>query len=224
MNAVDIAQLIDKMRIVERKMGVVYTLFKSSVYAVTQQMREQEEELEQEQEQERVQEQEAEQQHEEFRNSLQYNQDQSRRRSIQSQGQGQSQSEDEQEEKEQYQQYSEQGYQQQQQQQLQNRRLTQPQSYNQSRRSLYPSSEESHNTVNNALRSSQSRNSVVTPSTRSQSVLRVSNANAAREEFQSGMNNNRSVLSVSRGYGSSRWSQGAMVRDSDNQTNRPRYY
>ncbi|KAG0306064.1 hypothetical protein BGZ98_003012, partial [Dissophora globulifera] len=28
MNAVDISQLIDKIRIVERKMGLVYTLFK----------------------------------------------------------------------------------------------------------------------------------------------------------------------------------------------------
>ncbi|KAG0373712.1 hypothetical protein BGX24_011335 [Mortierella sp. AD032] len=30
MNAVDIAQLIDKIRVVERKMSLVYTLFKTS--------------------------------------------------------------------------------------------------------------------------------------------------------------------------------------------------
>ncbi|KAG0200163.1 hypothetical protein BGX28_006694, partial [Mortierella sp. GBA30] len=51
MNAVDVAQLIDKIRTVERKMGLVYTLFKSSVYSVSKQNQDQEEEEEQEQEQ-----------------------------------------------------------------------------------------------------------------------------------------------------------------------------
>ncbi|KAK3818487.1 MAG: hypothetical protein J3Q66DRAFT_368587 [Benniella sp.] len=46
MNAVDIAQLIDKIRLVERKMGLVYTLFKASVYSVTMQSQEDEAEEE----------------------------------------------------------------------------------------------------------------------------------------------------------------------------------
>ncbi|KAG0004870.1 hypothetical protein BGZ80_003273 [Entomortierella chlamydospora] len=187
MNAVDIAQLIDKMRIVERKMGLVYTLFKSSVYAVTQQMQEQEQEEEEEEEEQQEQEMAEQQQQEQF-NSLQYHQDQNRR-SLQ--GQGESQTEQDE-------------------QQHQQSRLSQHQSY-----------ELNNNINNNALRSSQSRST--TPSTRAQTVLRVSNANAAREEFQSGMSNGKSVLSLSRGYGSSRWNQGA-IRDSDSQTNRPRYY
>ncbi|KAG0242056.1 DASH complex subunit Dad3-domain-containing protein [Mortierella sp. GBAus27b] len=60
MNAIDIAQLIDKIRLVERKMGLVYTLFRSSVYYVTQQSQEDEEEEQDEQAQEQEQEQEQE--------------------------------------------------------------------------------------------------------------------------------------------------------------------
>ncbi|KAF9381702.1 hypothetical protein BGX21_002037 [Mortierella sp. AD011] len=186
MNAVDIAQLIDKMRVVERKMGLVYTLFKSSVYAVTQQMQEQEQEEEEGEEEQQEQEMAGQQQQEQF-SSLQYHQDQIHR-SLQGQGENQT------EQDEQHQQH----------------RLSQQHTY-----------ELNNNIDNNALRSSQSRST--TPSTRAQTVLRVSNANAARGDFQSEMSNAKSALSLSRGYGSSRWSQGA-IRDSDSQTNRPRYY
>ncbi|KAG0236788.1 hypothetical protein BGW42_002656 [Actinomortierella wolfii] len=36
-NSLDVVQLIDKIRVVERKMGLVYTLFRSSVYSVLEQ-------------------------------------------------------------------------------------------------------------------------------------------------------------------------------------------
>ncbi|KAF9980381.1 hypothetical protein BGZ65_005175, partial [Modicella reniformis] len=54
MNAIDIAQLIDRIRIVERKMGLVYTLFKSSVYSVAMQQQNQDEMEEIGQEQEAI--------------------------------------------------------------------------------------------------------------------------------------------------------------------------
>ncbi|KAF9314443.1 hypothetical protein BG003_004168 [Podila horticola] len=51
MNSVDVAQLINTIRLVERKMGFVYTSFKSSVYSVVNQEQEQEQ---QNQSQERI--------------------------------------------------------------------------------------------------------------------------------------------------------------------------
>ncbi|KAF9574060.1 hypothetical protein EC968_007452 [Mortierella alpina] len=117
MNAVDVAQLIDKIRTVERKMGLVYTLFKSSVYSVSKQNQDQEEEevdpnqsIAQEQEE---QEHDSELQH----NNMQYNN-----------AQGYHVQE--------HQEYPEQGYPHQQQ------RSSQPyQEYPQQRSSIYPSSE-----------------------------------------------------------------------------------
>ncbi|KAI1307329.1 hypothetical protein EDD11_004515 [Mortierella claussenii] len=233
MNAVDIAQLIDKMRIVERKMGLVYTLFKSSVYAVTVQ------EQEQEQEQELAQEL---QEQDQLRSSLQYHQDQDRRQSM-----DQSYSQ---------QQYQDEGNQQQQRWQPQqlSYQQTSSQLVSPNRRSRYSSNEGIGNSNNtSALRTSQTRNSSASALASRPTILRVSNANAAREEFQaqqaqaqvpthslersasgtqyntSGSNNNsgsnaKSVLSVSRGYTSSRWSQGP-IRDlnSNGYTNRPRF-
>ncbi|KAF9437082.1 hypothetical protein BGZ76_002048 [Entomortierella beljakovae] len=230
MNAVDIAQLIDKMRIVERKMGLVYTLFKSSIYSVGQQLNGQDEGEEEEEEQGEQGEQNQNQQQESSQGEEQYQEEQGRR-SLQSQSQSQSEQEGP-EGNERFQLYSEQGRQ-----LRQPRRLSAYNPSSQFRRSIYNSGElnstnnnngdninSDYSNNNNPLRSSQSRTATTPSLNRSQSVLRVSNANAARDEFQSRLSNGRSALSVSRGYGSSRWSMGgAGGRDNDSQTNRPRY-
>ncbi|KAG0371134.1 DASH complex subunit Dad3-domain-containing protein [Gamsiella multidivaricata] len=192
MNAVDIAQLIDKIRIVERKMGLVYTLFKSSVYTVTVQH--------QEQEQAQDQLEEYEQEQEQINNNVEYHQERDQYH-LQDQAHGQGQQQQQQQES--YQEY--QGQQQEQQ-------LPQSHTYrlsSQSRRtSLYNTSD-----GGNERRSSQYRNT-------SRPSLRTSNA---REEYQA-TTGYRSILSLSRGDTSSRWSQALAGRDPDNYTNRPRYH
>ncbi|KAF8939007.1 hypothetical protein BGZ58_010928 [Dissophora ornata] len=184
MNAVDIAQLIDKIRIVERKMGLVYTLFKGAD-------QEQEQAEEQEQDQSRI-----------HNNNVQYRQAEQDQH-LQDQEQGQSRSQGQGQEP--YQSYPEQ--------ENQNPQLTQQQQQQQPYGS-YDSSSQSQS-QSQSRRSSlytdvgslQRRRSSSRPS------LRSSNA---REEYQAATGN-KSILSLSRGYGSSRWSQALA------DTNRPRY-
>ncbi|KAG0263252.1 hypothetical protein BG011_009087 [Mortierella polycephala] len=80
MNAVDINQVIAKIRLVERKMGVVYTIFRSSVYSVTKQTQDQDQdhgyEQGEEQEQGQLVGQDREHEQERARNSMQYSREQ----------------------------------------------------------------------------------------------------------------------------------------------------
>ncbi|CAO3564161.1 unnamed protein product [Mortierella alpina] len=189
MNAVDVAQLIDKIRTVERKMGLVYTLFKSSVYSVSKQNQDQDED-EVDQNQQMAQEQDEQEQEQERgiesqHNNLQYSLGQQNAQAFHGQ---------------EHQEYQEQGYQHQQQ------RSSQPyQEYGQQRSSVYPS----YSGTNR--------------------LPQVQNL-ASREEYQvpsggagAGAGGDRALLSLSRGYGGTRWTQ-AGRRDTESHTNRPRFY
>ncbi|KAF9292427.1 hypothetical protein BGZ68_006373 [Mortierella alpina] len=183
MNAVDVAQLIDKIRTVERKMGLVYTLFKNQ----------DQEEEDVDQNQQMVQEQEEQEQESEPHNNMQYNLGQQNAQGYRGQEQ---------------QEYHDQGYQQQQ-------RSSQPyQEYAQQRSSGYPSYETNNNKQGSFYtgvnRPSQGQSS------------------AAREEYQTsagggGGGGDRALLSLSRGYSGTRWTQ-AGRRDTEGHTNRPRFY
>ncbi|KAF9943045.1 hypothetical protein BGZ67_007690 [Mortierella alpina] len=197
MNAVDVAQLIDKIRTVERKMGLVYTLFKSSVYSVSKQNQDQEED-EADQNQQAAQDQEEQEQEQESEpqynsNNMQYNLGQQNAQGYQGQ---------------EHQEYHEQGYQHQQQ------RSSQPyQEYAQQRSSIYPSHETSANKQGSYYsginRQPQSQGS------------------AAREEYPASTGGagggDRALLSLSRGYSGTRWTHTGR-RDTESHTNRPRFY
>ncbi|KAF9962276.1 hypothetical protein BGZ72_008411 [Mortierella alpina] len=194
MNAVDVAQLIDKIRTVERKMGLVYTLFKSSVYSVSKQNQEQEED-EAEQNQQVSQEQDEQEQEQESRHTnMQYNHGQQSSQGFQAQ---------------EHQEYHEQGYQPQQQ------RSSQPYpDYAQQRSSIYPSYEPNTNQQGSFF-------SGVNRPPQGQSAAAREEYQASTGAGGGG--GDRALLSLSRGYSGTRWTHTGR-RDTESHTNRPRFY
>ncbi|KAG9063897.1 hypothetical protein KI688_004011 [Linnemannia hyalina] len=223
MNAVDIAQLIDKIRVVERKMSLVYTLFKQSVYSITMQNAQHDQDLHNFQSQDpdtklNTEIDEQQQQYQNITPQLQQSQSQDHRRYSQEQQQYQPQS------------------------QQSDYDSSPPQSQTQQplRSSLRTSNNENGNNSNqqptSILRNSTYRPTTgTTTATTGTGTSRMSNA---REEYQAATGN-KSILALSRGQeGRSRWGNhygyhsgsagggggGSGGFDSENHTNRPRYH
>ncbi|KAF9184851.1 hypothetical protein BGZ51_003116 [Haplosporangium sp. Z 767] len=211
MNAVDINQVIAKIRLVERKMGVVYTIFRSSVYSVTKQTQDQDQDQDhgyeqgQGQGQEQLVEQDPGHEQERARNSMQYSREQD------SLAQSQQQEDHYYHHGRQQQHNQEQYYHDQHDQELQ-----QPQHERAAQTYELPSQRTSFYASNDG--SNMPRSSRFSNATRLSG--RTSNT---QEEYQS-TSGETPIFSASRGYssGGSRWTQGRL--DTDMLTNRPRYH
>ncbi|KAF9540555.1 hypothetical protein EC957_003993 [Mortierella hygrophila] len=219
MNAVDIAQLIDKIRVVERKMSLVYTLFKQSVYSITMQNAQHDQDLHSSQSQDpdtKPSTEVDEQQYQNITPQSQQSQSQDHRRYSQEQQQYQTQSQ-------------------------QSDYDSPPQSQTQQplRSSLRTSNNEN---ISNQQPTSILRNSTYRPATGTTTATTgtgTSRMSNAREEYQAATGN-KSILALSRGQeGRSRWGNhygyhsgsgggggggGSGGFDSENHTNRPRYH
>ncbi|KAG0065778.1 hypothetical protein BGZ89_007935 [Linnemannia elongata] len=220
MNAVDIAQLIDKIRVVERKMSLVYTLFKQSVYSITMQnaLHEQDQHNPPSQDPDTERNTEADEQQQQYQNvtpQSQQSQSQDHRRYSQERQQYQTQSQ-------------------------QSDYDSSPQSQPQQplRSSLRTSTNENSSNPNqqptSILRNSTYRSTTgLTTGTTGTGTSRMSNA---REEYQAATGN-KSILALSRGHeGRSRWGNhygyhsgsagggGSGGFESESHTNRPRYH
>ncbi|KAK3846652.1 MAG: hypothetical protein J3R72DRAFT_471396 [Linnemannia gamsii] len=233
MNAVDIAQLIDKIRVVERKMSLVYTLFKQSVYFVTMQNAQQDQDQHFQQSQD-SQQQDEEQQYQQQQQSHTSSQQQQHQQQQQEQEQlNQSQNQDHErysQEQPQYQdhqqpegEYDDSSPQQQQQQQGSSQGL---------RSSLRNSNDK--NPLQNSIHRSNSGGTGFTSTGTGSGTTHPSRTSNAREEYQAATGN-KSILALSRGHeGRSRWGNHYGYHsgtagnsggfDSDNNTNRPRYH
>ncbi|KAF9931949.1 hypothetical protein FBU30_009244 [Linnemannia zychae] len=228
MNAVEIAQLIDKIRMVERKMSLVYTLFKQSVYFVTMQDAQRQDRLSQQYEQEEsvslLPPTPPAQQQRQQSQELSQSQDRDQRRYSEDQPQQYQDPQD-------YESTTPPSSQPLSQQ-------SQPQSSSsQTFRSSLRASNNDNQNSSSTLRSSQYRSTTSTGATAN--PPRTSNA---REEYQAATGN-KSILSLSRGHeGRSRWGNhygyhsgttlrsrvssggGGGFESENNYTNRPRYH